>query len=444
VGIPTLGALLKQSGHHCDIFFQALPGFDESKLRGYDLVGLGSLSGAINEAYRLGDMLKAAGVPVVMGGPHASFMPEEALEHCDYVVVGEGEQSFPALVNALAREESWLNVPGLAFRKDGQVEFTAPTEPVDFESLPAPDFTLSPQVSPDRLPPIIVTSRGCPHHCMFCSVTSMFGRRYRFRANQQVLAELRLVQNRSVCFGDDNFCANPKRTKSLLREMITRRAAPLRWSGQICVESGSDEELLDLMEDTRCRIVFVGIESLNPETLKSFRKVHNADAVMRCVENLHRRHIGIHGMFVVGPEDTPETVSAIVDYAIATGLDTIQIMSLTPFPGTAAWTDLEPRLLHREWKWFDGMHVVVQPSKCTAYDLQVALLRAMEKFYSLKQVLTAYRPGRGWRFTYRLSAGYIIRRWRRLNREYIEKLRIGKSGGLPVNSGDLTGFSAPR
>lgn len=426
VGIPTMGAVLRGLGYECDLWFQSLPGMKEQRLRRYDIVGIGSLTNTMPEAYRLADSLKGTGPVVVMGGPHVTFMAEEALEHCDYVVVGEGDASFPALVAALAKEEAPEAVPGLAYRlPGGEVRYTGPAEAVDYASLPAPDWSLSPQVRPGREPWIIMTSRGCPHHCTFCTVTAVFGRRYRFRPGDQIIAELRRFGDAIMFFADDNFCANRARTKSLLRDMIEQKAIPRRWTGQMCVEAADDEELLELLRETRCRIMHVGIESISPETLKEFDKVRDVSATGRCVENLHRHNIGVHGMFVVGAGDTPRTVRETVDYAIATDMDFIQIFPLTPFPGTRAFEELEGRLLHREWGYFDGMHVVVQPRNCSAYDLQMAVVRGMQRFYSPRRLLGAYRRGRRWRVKGRAAGIYIVRRWIRENTGYIEWLKSG-------------------
>ncbi|MFC1805995.1 B12-binding domain-containing radical SAM protein [Planctomycetota bacterium] len=423
VGIPTMGAVLKKLGYGCDLWFQAMSELDEERLRQYDVVGIGSLTSTIREAYRLAESCKRPDNTVVMGGPHVTFMAEEALAHCDFAVIGEGDASFPALVAALANGESPASIPGLAYRlPSGDVHRTGPADAVDYASLPSPDFSLSPQVEPGRTPPIVATSRGCPNDCTFCSVTTMFGRRYRFKKNEQVIDELRPILHRSVCFGDDNFCASPRRAKSLLRDMIAQDAVPLRWSGQMCIEAATDDELLGLMQETRCRIVYVGIESVNDETLRKYGKPHGVEAIARCVENLHRHRIGIHGMFVVDADDSLEAVRDIVDYAIATDIDTIQICALTPVPGTRSHEAYRDRLLHRDWEHYDGLHVVVKPSRCSAYDMQMAIVREMQRFYSLRRILGAYRRGRGWRLKYRAGGYYLVRRWAKLNARYIERL----------------------
>lgn len=424
VGIPTLGAVLNNLGYKCDLWFQPMSHLKEQQLRGYDIVGIGSLTNTIPEAYRLADSLKETNTTVVMGGPHATFMPEEALTHCDYVVIGEGEATFPALVEALGQGQAPDAIPGLAYcLPNGKIHYTEPAHIVDYANLPSPDFLLSPQVKPNRIPPIVVTSRGCPHNCTFCSVTAIFGRRYRFKSNQQVIAELGSVLNQSVCFGDDNFCANRPRTKSLLRDMINRKTVPLRWASQMCVAAADDQELLSLMQETRCRTMYIGIESVDPKTLKQFGKTHHLEAVTNCIENLHSHNIGIHGMFVIGMNDDIETVKKTVDYAIATDIDSIQICPLTPFPGTGAYQTFQDKLLHRDWRYFDAMHVVMDWSRCSAYDMQMAVVRELQRFYSLKRVIKSYRRGRGWRVKYLIAGHYLLRRWLSENQDYIERLK---------------------
>jgi radical SAM superfamily enzyme YgiQ (UPF0313 family) len=438
-GVATLGAVLKQLGYSCDIFIHWMPAEEEKQLERYDVVGIGSLSSTIEEAYLLADHLKSKNVTVVMGGPHVTFMPEEAIEHCDFVVLGEGEITLPELLAAIENKRSSENVKGIVFKRpDRTIHYTGPSDSVDYKSMPSPDFTLSSHVTPKNIPPMITTSRGCPHNCSFCSVTSVFGRKYRFKRKEQVISELQAVKHRSVCFGDDNFCANSVRTKKLLREMIKVDAVPLRWSGQMCVEAASDNELLALMQKTRCRIVYVGIESVDPATLKKYGKAHQVNAVKKCVENLHHHNIGIHGMFVVDSSDKPEAAKNIVDYAIKADIDTIQIFSLTPFPGTRAFAENKNRIIHQQWSKYDGMHVVVNPENCTAYDMQMSIVNQMNRFYSLKRALTAYKKNRAWRVKYRLGGNILMRRWVKENKTYIENLRAG----FQVNGTDIKGTHA--
>lgn len=426
VGIPTMGAVLKQRGHACDIFFEAISPVHADDLRTYDVVGIGSLTSTIESAYRLADSLRKGRTTVVMGGPHVTFMPREALSHCDYVVMGEGEGALPSLIDSIEKGGDPQAVGGLAFlRADGTLRITESGGHVDFASLPSPDFSLCPQITSKNIPPIITTSRGCPHKCTFCTVTAVFGRKYRLKSNEQVISELKPLLHRSVCFGDDNFCADPKRAKSLLREMIDRDAVPLRWSGEMAIMAALDDELLDLMRKTRCRTMYVGIESIDTAALKRMGKAHQAHVIPRCIDNLHRHGIGVHGMFVISPDDPLDLVGKIVDYSMEADIDTIQICSLTPFPGTQSLDEYRDRILHRSWRYYDGMHVVVRPATCSAYEMQMEIVKQTKRFYSVKNVLDAYRPGRVWRIGYRLGGYMLIRRWARENAGYIDRLKTG-------------------
>ena len=424
LGMSTIGAILKSRGYKCDLWFKPMSAEEEQRLQQYDIVGISSLTCTIPDAYRLADYLKQTSSFVVMGGPHVTFMPEEALDHCDYVVMGEGDVTFADLIVALGNGEPPDAIPGLVYGIPGdRIHYTGPSEIVEYPSLPSPDFTLSPQLDAGRIPPVVATSRGCPHSCSFCSVTPVFGRRYRFKRNEQVIAELRPILDRSVCFSDDNLCGNTERTKSLLRDMIAQNAVPLRWSGQMCVRTACDNELLELMHETRCRIMYVGIESIPPGALNSYSNSHEADDIRRCVDGLHDHDIGIHGMFMVGSKDGAETVREIVDYAVDTDMDTIQICSLTPFPGTKSCEKVNGHLLHRIWDFYDGIHVVVEPEDCSAYDMQMAIVDGMKRFYSVARVVTSFRHGRGWRLRYRAHGYQLIRKWERENARYIRYLR---------------------
>jgi radical SAM superfamily enzyme YgiQ (UPF0313 family) len=352
-----------------------------------------------------------------------TFALEEALMHCDYVVLGEGEETFPALVKALTEGGPLDTIKGLAYRhNNGEVHFSPP-ELVDFSSLPSPNWSLSPQYPNGKVPPIVITSRGCPHNCGFCVVKHIFGRRYRYKSNHRIIDELQPILHQSVCFGDDNFFADTKRTKELLREMIAKNSVPRRWSAEMPVGAAKDEELLGLMRKTRCRIVYVGIESVQPQVLKKYSKAHQAEDIEACIANLHRYGIGIHGMFVVGLDDNSESVREIVDFAIANEIDSIQISSLVPFPGTESYEEYKDRLLHRDWEYFDGMHVVVEPFNCSPDQIQLALIRELQRFYSLRRAVFGYRRGRGWRVKYRLGGYYLTRKWKKENKNYLQRLQ---------------------
>lgn len=191
------------------------------------------------------------------------------------------------------------------------------------------------------------------------------------------------------------------------------------------MQAAMDDEMLGLMKKTRCRTAYVGIESIDSAALKRMGKAHHADATRSCIENLHKHGIGIHGMFVVSPDDTLSSIRKIVDFAVETDIDTIQICAMTPFPGTQCFEEYGGRLLHRDWRYYDGMHVVVEPKECSAYEMQREIIRQMKRFYSIRRVLGAYRPRRAWRIAYRAGGYILMRKWARENAGYVERLKAG-------------------
>ena len=402
-----------------------------------DLVGISTITATATAAYALGDHFRSRGIPVVFGGPHVSFLPEEALEHGDFCIVGEGETGLPLLVEALNRNTSLAEVPGLVWKESGVLRRSPPVAPIeDLDSLPFPDLDLldigrSRQIGLQggELPTVPVqTSRGCPFDCTFCSVTGMFGRRYRHRSTPSILAELaRYDPKRCILFFyDDNFAANPKRTKELLREMIRLRLG-FEWSTQVRSDIARDPEMLDLMARAGCNLLFIGFESVNPETLLEMKKNQTAEEIRHAIREIHKRKISVHGMFVFGfDSDTVETMNATVRFALAKKIATAQFLILTPFPGSSFYVRMlaEGRLLDTAWDTFDGQHVKFVPRCITPWELQRAQILAHARFYAPWRVVARLLRGSFIMFIIGLHAGALNRRWRRLERNYLRRLRL--------------------
>ncbi len=413
LGLVTLATELARRGHQARVWCQAFGEVPAFELLRSDLVGLSVTTSTAPEAYRLARLLRHQGVTVVLGGPHVTFLPEEGLEVADYVLRGEAEATLSALVDCLTRGEDWRWVPGLSYREGGSCVHNPLPPPVEPDALARPDLGVLQNAGRLSLHPML-TSRGCPHECTFCGVTAMFGRRYRFRAAEAVVAELAACRGRRVFFYDDNFTASPSRAREILRLALERRAVPRAWMAQVRVEAARDAELLRLMARTNCRMVHVGLESVNPGTLRSFRKGQGVEDVRHCIRAFHRHGIAVHGMFVLGgDEDTVETVEETVAFARAERLDTAQFMVLTPLPGTTLFADLERqgRLLTRDWSRYDGHHVVHLPARMTPQELQAATVRAFARFYGLGNAFLDFLTGRPGAAGYKLMGRYILGRW---------------------------------
>jgi len=434
LGLPLLGALARRElGITPRIFFDQYENLDWEAIRRADLVGISTITPTAPDAYRVLERVKRLGdIPVVMGGPHVTFLPEEALgKGADFVVRGEGELAFIELLRHLRGEGIALeSIRGISYREGGRFLHNPEGERIsDLSTLPWPDLGLIEGHQRLRILPVM-TSRGCPYRCKFCSVTSIFGHRYRFRDTDDVMAELEHLHQAwprsTVFFYDDNFTANAERTKELLREM-KRRGLPPRWTAQVRVEVVRDPELMRLMKETRCIYLYLGLESVNPATLESYHKSQTVEDIAEAVRVLHKHKISVHGMFVLGSdEDDVATLKQTVRFAKRARIDTVQFLALVPLPGTETYRELEEqgRITDRDWGKYDGHHVVFQPAKMAQHVLQKrGAYGGMRSFYSWWEV-TKLGLRFQWRsMVVRIFAHLAIRRWKSDNAEWLRELK---------------------
>jgi len=449
LGLPILGRILSQDhGYDVTIFCEDIAPIDWPTVWDADIVGISSITSTAPRAYDIVKQVKAHNpdVPVIMGGPHVTFLPEEALSAgVDFVVRGEGETIFPKLIGWLeAGGEPIGNIPQLSYKTGSHVVHNPASDEARcrLEEIPWPDISLIHGHERMRIFPI-QTSRGCPFNCAFCAVVKMFGRKCRYLPPDAVLDELeraaRTHQFPYVFFYDDNFTMDIERTKTILRGILARKLK-FHWTAQVRVEVGQDAELLDLMEQSGCETLYVGLESVNPETLKQYRKHQSVKDIEAAVCAIHRHNMKIHGMFVLGGDaDTPEVIRQTVAFSLRNKIDTVQFLVLTPLPGTDTFKQLEAegRIFNYDWSLYDAHHVVFQPREMSPWQLQFgATLEAMPRFYSrlrcwrsvLKSILewSTIRPT--WRNQFVLSEMLIygrrtFKKWRSANREWFAFLR---------------------
>ncbi len=419
LGLPLLGAMLKKSGYDVSIYCEDFGEIDYADVLSSDVVGISTTTSTAPGAYRIADRVKAANIPVLIGGSHASFLPDEALAHADFVVRGEGEYTLMETMDALETGSGYGGIKGLSYRVGNENRHNEDRELVcNLDDLPFPDLSLIHGNERIKVSPIS-TSRGCPFGCSFCSVIHMFGRKYRLRSVPSVIEEIRQLDAKQLFFYDDNFTAQPERTKTLLESMI-REDLVVPWTAQARVDVVRDKELLKLMKRTDCQMLYIGFESTNPATLEEFHKNQSVDEIVEAVRILHEHGIMTHGMFVFGSDsDTVDDLRATTQFALKNKIDTIQFMILTPFPGTPFFKEIETqdRLLTRDWHLYDGQHVVFEPSKMTAYELQKEAFKAMKQFYSLKESIKLLLGVDTWKMAATLNLNLLMGRWHTAKRE---------------------------
>lgn len=396
--IPRLGSILlstilRDRGYRVKVFIEDIASPDWSFIEDSDIVCISTITSTAIRAYEIADRLKDRGITVIMGGAHPSFMPEEALEHSDYVVRGEGDLTLPELIDHIEKGKSIDSIAGISYKDLSGKIIHNPPRPLleDLDTLPEPDFSLIHGWKTTNIYPVS-TSRGCPFNCRFCSVIPMFGRRYRFKSVDATLDEIRYVSSVSkatVFFVDDNFAANKKRTKGVLKGIIDE-GMRLSWSAQVRTDVAKDTELLRLMADSGCSTLYIGFESVNPKTLELYNKKQGLDEIIDCIKAVKEHGISIHGMFVLGADtDDVETIKRTADFASKLKIDTIQFMMLTPLPGTPVFFEMRDsgRLLHKDWSKYDAHHVVFRPAMMRPETLHFETLRAMKRFYSWRYIL---------------------------------------------------------
>lgn len=350
--------------------------------QGADLVGITGMTPTANRAYEIADHFRRRGIKVVMGGMHASQLPEEALRHCDSVVIAEAEGLWPRLI---------ADFEANALRPVYQHGESLPP----LEHLPAPDWEL---YRDKRYLPVhfVETTRGCPIGCEFCAVTNAFGGRYRNRPHEEVLAELRrlrpfdglLTLKNCVFFVDDNIIAN----RAYAREFLSRVAdLNLKWFGQASVNIANDDELLRLCQKSGCIGIFIGFETLSPDTLRSIgKRVNQPHRYFEVVQRIHDHGIGIDGSFVFGfDSDDAGVFDRTLEFVTKAKLDIAYFSVLTPYPGTRLHQRLraEERLLTDDWSLYDGSRVVYRPKQFTPDQLLGGYYRVLKEFYRIPSIV---------------------------------------------------------
>ncbi|HHN46253.1 MAG TPA: radical SAM protein, partial [Planctomycetes bacterium] len=346
--------------------------------------------------------------------------------------IGEGERSIIPLADALAGKIPLSDVPGIAFMDGGKMVKTPPVQPVmDLDELPSIDFSLLEgglqrgffsTVVP------VMTSRGCPFNCSFCAVTKMFGHRYRFRSPAKVIEDLMRVPSDSpqhVFFYDDHFTVHKERTAEIMERMRSE-GFRFTWSAQVRTELGRDAKLLKLMKKAGLETVYVGLESINPETLKAYNKQQTVEQMQDSLKAFHRAGVRVHGMFVFGSdEDTVETIRQTVRFARRTRLESLQFMVLTPLPGSDFYqrVEAEGRLATKYWALFDGHHVTYEPRRMTPYELQTETFKAMRDFYSLWDCSKSLLKMKFVDAAIRFYARDLVKTWTRTHTRYLDDFR---------------------
>lgn len=347
-----------------------------------DLVAISIMTPLAKRGYAIADRFRKLAIPVVMGGFHATWMPEEAGGHADAVVLGEAEQSWPRVIADV--EKKCL---GKIYRHEGRAELSGLSIPRrDLLKKGAYFFTNTMQIS-----------RGCPFQCSFCSVTAFYGHTYRLRPLTEVKREVELLLRKTnfIFFVDDNIIGSPSYARDLFSFLTDLR---VKWLSHASINIAEDDDLLKKAAESGCYGLFIGFESLSQETLESHHKSWNkAQRYKDLVQKIHDHGIGIEGSFIFGADqDDPSVFGEVVDFCEKAKIDAAVFAVLTPYPGTRIYDQFsqEDRIFSFDWDLYDMDHVVFRPKKMTVEQLQEGHEWANRQFYSYPSMLKRFWPPR--------------------------------------------------
>lgn len=337
-----------------------------------DLVGISCMTANAPRSYQIAEKFMSRGKTVVMGGVHPTILPEEALEHCDCVVIGEAEGVWETLLEDFTKNRllSTYHEPHPDLSRYVPKDFSKVLKKGYFKLVP------------------IMTTRGCPYNCDFCCVTNLFGKKIRHISIENVVRDIRESGAKNFMFLDDNIIGHPVYAKELFKAIIPLR---IHWVGQASLSLVKDEEMMQLAADSGCRGLFIGLESVSVEQLKTMRKtIKDIDDLEKALKKIKNMGILIHASMIFGFDDDNEDVfDDTVDFLIKNKVSTVSFNVLTPYPGTKTYDDLKKagRLLTDDWRYYDHNTVVYQPTKMSPIQLQEGKTRARKRFYDFGSVM---------------------------------------------------------
>jgi len=355
----------------------------------FDVVAISSFSAQIGEAYALADRYRALGTKVILGGLHVSAVPEEAKSHADAIVIGEGETVWPLVLADLAESPGGL-----------REVYDARKASFDLSRSPMPRFEL---LDPERYNRLTVqTQRGCPFRCEFCAASIRISPEYKTKPVERVIAEIQRIKslwNRPfIEFADDNTFVNKAHGKQLVRALAREN---VRWFTETDISVADDLELLDMMKDSGCAQVLIGLESTSFSSLDGVEqrgnwKAKQVDRYMEAIRRIQDRGITVNGCFVLGLDGSGvESFEDIWTFVKESGLYEVQITVQTAFPGTPLYDRLkiEGRLLREKaWELCTLFDVNFRPARMSVAELEAGLRNLGGRLYSAE--FTAERRSR--------------------------------------------------
>ena len=352
-------------------------------LSAYDVVALTSRTLNASRVYQLSDRALAQGKKVLLGGVHATMLPQEAKEHATSVVFGEIESIYDQLAYDIYHDQMQpLYKPTAEAGWKPMTTMGQPNFDYARRSKHAKNYSF-------RVP--VLATKGCPVGCNFCCTPRIYGKVFRVRDSERVLDELRQHQHYAgrpdihVSFMDDNICFKPAFAEELFNAMI---GMGVKWNANISMNFLEKMEFAQLAKEAGCEMFNIGFESVSPDTIKMVHKGSNR--VVRyedVVDNIHKQGIAIQGYFIFGFDtDTPASFQATYDFIWQNRIEFPVFTIATPFPGTPWFEEIKPRIVHFDWDKYDTFHYMYEPEKLKRDEFLKNFIKVQREVYSLKSI----------------------------------------------------------
>jgi radical SAM superfamily enzyme YgiQ (UPF0313 family) len=402
-GLPVIGTILKKTGYDVKVFEEHIAPLDDAWILGAHVVVFSALTGSANRTYKLASQLKKKNPKMItiIGGEHATQFIEESLDHMDFVIRGEGDESILELIAAIKKGGPFTGISGVSYRQNGlSIHNPITSVPKNLNESYAIDIIHRyPKEGPLGMVlkhrkikmMTIQASRGCPFNCSFCIVHQLFGYSYRYRDVESIVKDIKekLAYGNDFLFVDNLFTGNSKKVNLLLERMIEEN---LGESAQFCafsrIDIAEDPNFLRKLRKAGFRTLIVGIESVNDETLERLHKSQSSEKINNSIKAFHDADLLISATFIVGnEEDGPGSVKRLVDFSLKNNLSQIILLSLWSYPGDPDSSLSPERLIMPSFDYFGGNYAVHFPLNMKPSTLQREMTKGSKKFWSLKRGL---------------------------------------------------------
>lgn len=399
VGLNTLATIVKREYDDTYMYSEAISIIDMEDVLDSDIIFIGFFTYAAIRGYELADYFrKNSNAKIVIGGLHASLNYAEAVQHCDFVMLGEGDETIIPLIKAIEENRN-PDGKGFAWTEDDNLVNTGmPEPPTLLDLIPNRNLVHNYKKMSGHLTvfPQVHASRGCPHNCDYCALVRHFGHCDRKRTPENIVEDIKYSIDffhkghfrfiKDLWITDDNFFADREWAISVLKAIIDS-GVKYRFNIQARYEVGFDDEMLELLKKAGFFELDMGIEFIDDESFKTYHKKSTKSEIEASIKNIQKHGLSVRGLFILGSDNQKKGCGKeLADFVIKNNIKGVLIQCMYFVPGTPAYENNKDRLLHTHWDKYNG-NAVHYPKNMTPYELQLENIDASRRIYSVRRLL---------------------------------------------------------